>query len=108
MTDLDEHHSPMTRRSMAIAAFSTVVEWYDFTLYLYLATVLSRVFFGGGRDVAADHARRVRGGLSDAADRGGGLRPYRRPVRAAAHDAAVGRPDDGGDDRDGGPADLWR
>ncbi len=38
----------MTKRSMAIAAFSTVVEWYDFTLYLYLATVLSRVFFGGG------------------------------------------------------------
>ena len=38
----------MSRRSMIIAAFSTVVEWYDFTLYLYLATVLSRVFFGGG------------------------------------------------------------
>ncbi len=33
---------------MVVAAFSTVVEWYDFTLYLYLATVLSRVFFGGG------------------------------------------------------------
>ena len=33
---------------MAIAAFSTVVEWYDFTLYLYFATVLSRVFYGGG------------------------------------------------------------
>ncbi len=33
---------------MAVAAFSTVVEWYDFTLYLYFATVLSRVFFGGG------------------------------------------------------------
>ena len=32
---------------MVIAAVSTVVEWYDFTLYLYLATVLSRVFFGG-------------------------------------------------------------
>ncbi|RZI98408.1 MAG: MFS transporter [Brevundimonas sp.] len=41
-------HRPMSRRSMAVAAFSTVVEWYDFTLYLYLATVLSRVFFGGG------------------------------------------------------------
>jgi len=40
---------PMSRGSMAIAAFSTVVEWYDFTLYLYLATVLSRVFFGGGK-----------------------------------------------------------
>jgi MHS family proline/betaine transporter-like MFS transporter len=33
---------------MAIAGLSTVVEWYDFTLYLYFATVLSRVFFGGG------------------------------------------------------------
>ncbi|QDM42031.1 MHS family MFS transporter [Altererythrobacter sp. TH136] len=30
---------------MIIAGFSTVVEWYDFTLYLYLVTVLSRVFF---------------------------------------------------------------
>jgi MFS transporter, MHS family, proline/betaine transporter len=35
-------------RSMAIAAFSTIVEWYDFTLYLYFATVLARVFYGGG------------------------------------------------------------
>jgi MHS family proline/betaine transporter-like MFS transporter len=41
------HHLPRT--SMAIAAVSTVVEWYDFTLYLYLATVLSRVFFGGAQ-----------------------------------------------------------
>ena len=31
-----------------IAAFSTVVEWYDFTLYLYLATILARVFVAGG------------------------------------------------------------
>jgi MHS family proline/betaine transporter-like MFS transporter len=37
-----------SRASLAIAAFSTIVEWYDFTLYLYFATVLSRVFFGGG------------------------------------------------------------
>lgn len=36
---------PISRASMAIAAFSTIVEWYDFTLYLYLTTVLSRVFF---------------------------------------------------------------
>jgi MHS family proline/betaine transporter-like MFS transporter len=34
--------------SLAVAALSTVVEWYDFTLYLYFATVVSRVFFGGG------------------------------------------------------------
>lgn len=38
--------SPMHRRSILIAGLSTVVEWYDFTLYLYFSTVLSRVFFG--------------------------------------------------------------
>lgn len=31
---------------MVIAAASTIIEWYDFTLYLYLVTVLSRAFFG--------------------------------------------------------------
>lgn len=36
-------------RSMVIAAMSTVVEWYDFTLYLYFATVMARVFLGGGK-----------------------------------------------------------
>ncbi|HEY6870295.1 MAG TPA: MFS transporter, partial [Novosphingobium sp.] len=38
----------LSRTSLAIAAFSTVAEWYDFTLYLYLATLLSRVFIGNG------------------------------------------------------------
>jgi len=38
----------LTPTSMAAAAFSTVVEWYDFTLYLFMTTVLSRVFFGPG------------------------------------------------------------
>jgi MHS family proline/betaine transporter-like MFS transporter len=38
----------VSRRSLAVAALSTVVEWYDFTLYLYFATVIARVFFGGG------------------------------------------------------------
>ncbi|HZU51344.1 MAG TPA: MFS transporter [Sphingomicrobium sp.] len=32
--------------SLVIAGFSTIVEWYDFTLYLYFATVLARVFYG--------------------------------------------------------------
>lgn len=41
-------HEPVSRASTLIAAFSTIVEWYDFTLYLYFATVISRVFFGGG------------------------------------------------------------
>src|ERR1700712_5467595 len=48
MTGIPGPQEEMSRGSMVIAAFSTIVEWYDFTLYLYLATLLSRVFFGGG------------------------------------------------------------
>ncbi len=43
----------MSRGSMIIAALSTVVEWYDFTLYLYFATVLARLFFPGGGGLVA-------------------------------------------------------
>ncbi|MGZ3258993.1 MAG: MFS transporter [Croceibacterium sp.] len=43
----------VSHRSIAVAALSTVVEWYDFTLYLYFATVISRVFFGGGSGALA-------------------------------------------------------
>ena len=51
MTRSEKHSIPeVSRSSMIIAALSTVVEWYDFTLYLYFATVLSRVFFGGGEN----------------------------------------------------------
>ena len=42
------HLKGISHGSLGIAAFSTIVEWYDFTLYLYFATVLSRVFYGGG------------------------------------------------------------
>src|SRR6185503_4891064 len=41
-------HDVLPPRSLAVAAFSTIVEWYDFTLYLYFATVMARVFYGGG------------------------------------------------------------
>ena len=44
----ERHHQILPPHSLAVAAFSTIVEWYDFTLYLYFATVLSRVFYGGG------------------------------------------------------------
>ena len=52
--DLNRSSSPLSEtpvlppHSLAVAAFSTIVEWYDFTLYLYFATVLARVFYGGG------------------------------------------------------------
>ena len=39
--------------STSVAALSTVVEWYDFTLYLYFATVLSRIFFVGEASLGA-------------------------------------------------------
>jgi MHS family proline/betaine transporter-like MFS transporter len=48
MTNSRLPQKTMSRASIAVAAFSTVLEWYDFTLYLYFATVLSRVFFGAG------------------------------------------------------------
>src|SRR5437764_1029336 len=49
MTSSIHHETPvLPAGSLAVAAFSTIVEWYDFTLYLYFATVLARVFYGGG------------------------------------------------------------
>ena len=45
---MSSRQGPAGRVRSAVAAFSTIVEWYDFTLYLYFATVLSRVFYGGG------------------------------------------------------------
>ena len=48
MTTPEATPQTISRASMGIAAFSTIVEWYDFTLYLYLVTVLARVFFPGG------------------------------------------------------------
>lgn len=46
---LPNNTDSVSKGSLAVAALSTIVEWYDFTLYLYFATVLSRVFFGEGR-----------------------------------------------------------
>ncbi|MFE1198746.1 hypothetical protein ACFW6E_39425 [Streptomyces olivaceoviridis] len=34
-------------RSLVVAGLSTAVEWYDFTLCLYLTTITARVFYGG-------------------------------------------------------------
>jgi MHS family proline/betaine transporter-like MFS transporter len=48
-----EHRAAVSRGSLVVAAFSTIVEWYDFTLYLYFATVLARVFYGGGDESLA-------------------------------------------------------
>lgn len=44
----DQQSEGVSRGSILIAAFSTIVEWYDFTLFLYFATVLARLFYGDG------------------------------------------------------------
>jgi MHS family proline/betaine transporter-like MFS transporter len=51
--DRGHHHVAVSRGSLVVAAFSTIVEWYDFTLYLYFATVLARVFYGTGAESLA-------------------------------------------------------
>ncbi|MCT1986083.1 MFS transporter [Dermacoccus abyssi] len=43
-----DDHPPISRGSLTVAGMPTIIEWYDFTLYLYMTTVISRVFFGGG------------------------------------------------------------
>src|ERR1700731_1198935 len=48
MTNSQAPPKTASRAAIAVGDFSTVVEWYDFTLYLYFATVLSRAFFGSG------------------------------------------------------------
>lgn len=35
------------RRSMWVAAFGTIVEWYDFSIFFYVSTSLANVYFGG-------------------------------------------------------------
>ena len=45
--DLDSHRN-VSRGSLTVAGMSTLVEWYDFTLYGYFTPVISKVFFGGG------------------------------------------------------------
>jgi len=48
-----DEHPVLPRRSLFVAGMSTVIEWYDFTLYLYLTAVISRVFFAGGAEGTA-------------------------------------------------------
>jgi MHS family proline/betaine transporter-like MFS transporter len=36
-----------TRRAVVVAALGTIIEWYDFSLYVFLAPIYARVFFPG-------------------------------------------------------------
>ena len=39
--------SKRRRRSLTVAAFGTVIEWYDFSIFFYVSTQLTRTFFHG-------------------------------------------------------------
>lgn len=45
MHETQDHASPSKSRVVAAAAIGNLVEWYDFALYAYSATVISTVFF---------------------------------------------------------------
>lgn len=42
------HERPAgTRRAVVVGALGTIIEWYDFSLYVFLAPIYARVFFPG-------------------------------------------------------------
>jgi MHS family proline/betaine transporter-like MFS transporter len=38
---------PPSRRAVLAGSLGTIIEWYDFSLYVYLAPIYARVFFPG-------------------------------------------------------------
>ena len=90
MTNSRRSQKGMSRASIAVAAFSTVVEWYDFTLYLLPRhRCFHGYFFGGGGTgltttlaaFAIAYLLRPLGGIM--------FWPYRGSVWAAHNDAHV-------------------
>jgi len=49
-------HSPVqaqTRRAVSAAVIGNVLEWYDFSVYAFVAVIIARKFFPQGDDVIA-------------------------------------------------------
>jgi len=40
-----------TRRGVVVGALGTIIEWYDFSLYVFLAPIYARVFFPGAEGI---------------------------------------------------------
>jgi MHS family proline/betaine transporter-like MFS transporter len=45
--------STKRRKALSAAVFGNMLEWYDFAVYSYVATIIARNFFPPGDDVAA-------------------------------------------------------
>ena len=50
---MDSRHSRMTPRAVVAATSGNVLEWYDFTVYGFLAPTIGRVFFPSEDHVAS-------------------------------------------------------
>ena len=48
-----ESQAKLRVRSVAAAAFGNALEWYDFAVYTYVASIISKSFFPPGDDAAA-------------------------------------------------------
>jgi len=44
---MDGERPAGTRRAVVVGALGTIIEWYDFSLYVFLAPIYARVFFPG-------------------------------------------------------------
>lgn len=44
---MDRGQPAGSRRAVAVGALGTIIEWYDFSLYVFLAPIYARVFFPG-------------------------------------------------------------
>jgi hypothetical protein len=98
-------HLPKEQRKTAVVAgtVGNIIEWYDFALYGYFATVLATLFFPAeNRAVSLDcYLWRLCRRLYYAADRSGGVWVARRHHRTQPHDASLRSTDGDTDGRDG-------
>ena len=81
----DDEHRRQLRRAMLASTVGTLIEWYDFLLYgTVSALVFGKLFFPHSSpiDRRAGGVQRLFHRVCRAADRGGDLRPLRRPDRA--------------------------
>src|SRR4051812_42840159 len=51
--DMDNSHQAQTRRAVSAAVIGNVLEWYDFAVYGYVATIIAKNFFPAGNESAA-------------------------------------------------------